>query len=126
MSERQQRAAQLRMAGLSYAQIAQQLNYDSISGAYAATQAGFETACNEPTSDIRKLELERLDVLLTGLWASARKGDVASVDRVLKLMERRARYLGLDSDGSPQAGEQGDIVDDLASKRAHRRSRAEA
>ena len=122
MDDRHTRAAQLRMAGLSYAQIATQLGYANDSGAYDAVQSGFTKQFNEPTTDIRRLEIERLDVLLTGLWAQARRGDVTAIDRVLKVMERRSRYLGLDSDGSPQHGEQGDVVDDLAARRNNRRS----
>jgi hypothetical protein len=122
LDEKRKQAAELRMAGVGYQQIAQQLGFESVSGAYDATQAGLRAAFEEPTSEIRRLEVDRLDAMLTGLWAKARRGDVTAVDRVLKLMERRARYLNLDSDGSPQAGEKGDPVDDLASRRAARRS----
>ena len=42
-------------------------------------------------------ELDRLDKMLQGLWSEARRGNYHSIDRVLRIMERRARYLGLDA-----------------------------
>jgi hypothetical protein len=62
---------------------------------------------------VRRLELERLDALLAVLWplAVAAQPDQYAIDRVLAIMARRARYLGLDapekkdvtSDGKPLA-----------------------
>jgi hypothetical protein len=46
---------------------------------------------------VRHLELERLDDLLLPVWGRARLGELEAVLVVLKIMERRARLLGLDS-----------------------------
>jgi len=46
---------------------------------------------------LRALELLRLDELLNALWDTAIAGDLKAVDRVLKVMERRAKLLGLDA-----------------------------
>jgi hypothetical protein len=35
--------------------------------------------------------------LLKAMWSKAMKGDVARVDRCLRIMERRAKLLGLDA-----------------------------
>lgn len=51
----------------------------------------------EPADELRSLELERLDRLLLGVWSQAAKGNQGAVDRALKIMERRARLLGLDA-----------------------------
>lgn len=51
----------------------------------------------EHAEDVRQLELLRLDAMLDGLWERARAGKATAVDRVLKIMERRARLLGLDA-----------------------------
>jgi hypothetical protein len=45
---------------------------------------------------VRKLECERLDMLLLPHLKKGTKGDVQSAGVVLKLMERRAQYSGLD------------------------------
>lgn len=50
----------------------------------------------EEATDALQLELERLDAMLSGLWKKAETGDTEAIDRVLKIMERRSKYLGLD------------------------------
>lgn len=55
------------------------------------------TKVNESADALRDLQDERLNRLMAGLWNSAASGDVAAVDRVLKIMERQARLHGLDA-----------------------------
>jgi hypothetical protein len=55
------------------------------------------TKVNESADALRDLQDERLNRLLAGLWNQAATGDVAAVDRVLKIMERQARLHGLDA-----------------------------
>jgi len=43
------------------------------------------------------LELSRLDQLLKGIYANAKSGDIAAIDRCLAISMRRARLLGLDA-----------------------------
>lgn len=42
------------------------------------------------------LDLQRLDALIAAMWAKAERGGVGAVDRLIKILERRARLLGLD------------------------------
>lgn len=46
--------------------------------------------------EILELEVARLDQLLASVWERATGGHLESIDRVLKIMDRRARLLGLD------------------------------
>ena len=96
-AERQARALELRKAGLGYAAIAHQLGYAGPSGAYKAIMTALRALTGEPAKELRDLELARLDDLLAGLWADARQGNVQKIDRVLKLMQRRAALLRLDA-----------------------------
>lgn len=41
------------------------------------------------------LELRRLDTALTGIWSRVREGDLYAIDRLLAIMDRRAKYLRL-------------------------------
>lgn len=50
----------------------------------------------EAAEEVKKLELERLDNLFRELWPKALKGQYPAVDRCLRIMERRAKLLGLD------------------------------
>lgn len=94
--ERHKQALQLRMAGMTYDEIAKQLGYASTSGAYDAVISAMKVGCRELAEEVRDLELSRLDRMLMAIWPEALAGNVSVIDRVLKLMERRAKYGGLD------------------------------
>ncbi|MBP2325344.1 Ni,Fe-hydrogenase III large subunit [Kibdelosporangium banguiense] len=96
-AERRARALELRKAGASYEQIAQQCGYSHRGTAHRAVMQALASVADELAADVRDLELTRLDSMLMGLWRAARDGDGSAVDRVLKIMERRAKILGLDS-----------------------------
>ena len=51
----------------------------------------------DSASEIIELETQRLDAMLTTLWPQVAKGHLGAIDRVLRLMDRRARLLGLDA-----------------------------
>ena len=89
-------AAELREAGLDYDTIAEKLGYSDRSGAFRAVQRILKRAQRESGSQLLELELRRLDTMHEGLWLRAQRGDTFSVDRVLKIQERRAKYLNLD------------------------------
>jgi len=106
--ERQRQALELRRAGVGFDQIAQQLGYEDRSGAYRAVVAGLKKTLQEPADELRELELSRLDQLLLAVWTAAanlpkkpnepaRMPQHLAIDRVLRIMERRAALLGLDA-----------------------------
>jgi hypothetical protein len=95
--DRQQAALELRRDGLGFAEIAARLGYGGPSGAYKAVMAGLHKTLREPAAELRNLELTRLDDMLKATWGAAQRGVPQAVDRVLKIMERRAKYLGLDA-----------------------------
>jgi hypothetical protein len=95
--ERQRKAVELRKAGMSYEAIADELGYAGKSGAYKAVHTALTRTLQEPADELRALEAARLDDLWRGIWLDARKGNVAKIDRALKIMARRAALLGLDA-----------------------------
>lgn len=97
--QRQQQAVELRRAGRSYREIARQVGIGVASAhrLVAAAIAEARTTVQEDVVELRALELSRLDGMLGGLWPEARRGNLGAVDRVLKIMERRAKLLGLDA-----------------------------
>ena len=95
--ERQRQALELRKAGASYDSIAKELGYRDRSGAYRAVAVALLKTLQEPAAEVRQLELERLDKMLLGLWRPATSGHEGAVDRVLRIMARRAALLGLDA-----------------------------
>lgn len=96
-TERQRQVLELRKSGLGFQAIADQLGYKDHSGAYRAFRTALRKTLQEPADELRALEVDRLDTMLLGLWPKATRGDTWSVDRVLRIMERRAALLGLDA-----------------------------
>lgn len=112
--KRQEQALQYRIMGATLAQIAEKLGYATAQGAACAIESALKRTLQEPADAVRELELTRLDTMLLGLWPAASKGDIAAIGAAMQIMNRRARYLGLDApekrevtgkDGAPlQAG----------------------
>lgn len=93
---RQVRALELRRNGASFDQIARDLGYGDRTGAHKAVLTALRDTLTEPAEAVRTLELARLDAMLEGIWPAAIAGDVQAIHTVLKIQDRRARYLGLD------------------------------
>ena len=97
--ERQVKAMDLRRSGLTYQEIANKLGV-SLETAHSAVKAGMNEIAEHIRGDAAVLaaeEVARLDAMMVGLWTQARTGHLGAVDRVLRIMERRARLLGLDA-----------------------------
>lgn len=92
---KQLQALELRKAGQSYTAIAQALGYRARVGAYKAVMAALKKTLQEPADELRKVEVERLDDMLGEMWE--KRDRPLYIDRILKIMERRAKLLGLDA-----------------------------
>lgn len=101
--ERQRQALELRKRGMSYSDIAAAIGYKSPSGAHQAVAHALKKTLREEADGLREMEAERLDALLDAVWDKAMRGNKDAVDRVLRIMERRARLLGLDAQGPTAA-----------------------
>jgi hypothetical protein len=95
--EKEGRALELRLYGANYEGIAEQLGYADASGAYKAISRALDRLTAEPSKEVLRIELERLDRMLSAVLGQAVQGHLGSIDRVLKIMERRAKLLGLDA-----------------------------
>lgn len=103
---RQRRALELHLAGATYDAIAKAIGYADHTGARTAVKAALAGAVSiADDEDVLHTELARLDAMLVGLWSGARRGDVAAIDRVLKISERRASLLTLAALARGQAAE---------------------
>ena len=97
--EREEEALKLRLGGLTYRVIGERMGI-SESGAYKAVIRALKRLNEriaEKAEEVRRMELERLDKMLRGLWPAALRGHQGAIDRVLRIMQRRAMYLGLDA-----------------------------
>lgn len=94
---RSQMAFDLRKAGASYDVIAEKLGYKNALSAENAVRQVIERRYKpDDIQHVVYMELERLDALQLIAWRKAKEGDMGAIDRILKIMERRSKYLGLD------------------------------
>lgn len=90
-------ALSLYLAGNSWQTIADSSGFASRGAAYNAVQRELQRDLQLASEEIRRAELMRLDSLVSVFYPKAMSGDGWSCDRVLRIMERRALYLGLDT-----------------------------
>lgn len=95
--EKRRAALELRKAGLSYDDIAKAVGYASGESARQAIRASLKQYEKESAQDIQRLQYAQLQQLVTVLWPKALAGDMAAVDRVLKIQERQASIFGTDA-----------------------------
>lgn len=97
-ARRQLEALELKIQGVSYRAIARRMGYGGPSGAHKAVLAALTRTVDEPSDELRQLELERLDKLMIFPWKLATiGGDLQAVHAVLAISKRRAALLGLDA-----------------------------
>lgn len=98
-AERRSRCVELRKAGHTYEEIAKELGVSNVQ-AWRDIKKVIKDL-NEKTAlsakEVIAIELERLDRMQLSVWPSAIDGNTNAIHAVLKIMERRAKYLGLDT-----------------------------
>lgn len=96
LKKRDARVFELRIQGYTFIQIASEVGFSGPSGAWQAYQRIKSEVIFESIEEARQLELMRLDELHLAVWDRALIGDLPSANCVLKIMDRRAKLLGLD------------------------------
>lgn len=94
-AEKRKHALDLRRAGWSFDDIAAEVGYANKGSAHRAVKQGIADITRESATELLELELSRLDDLMAGAYESARNGDLFAIDRVLKIIDQRAKFLGL-------------------------------
>lgn len=96
--DKERQAIELRRAGATFDDIAKALGYATPQGAYLAYHRALKrTLVEAGADDMRELELDRLDRLQRAVWSRALQGDIQAINTALKILDRRAKYLGLDA-----------------------------
>ncbi len=95
--EKQKRAMALKLAGASYAQIAENLGYADASGAHKAVAVGMKNSLQESAGDLRKIHYGRLEHMLMLVWPAVNQGDSHAVSSALQVMDRMERLYGLNA-----------------------------
>lgn len=98
-TEKQLHALELRKQGLNYEEIAEMMGI-SRQGAWDAVSKGLKNyarVTDEIAEDVREMEIARMDKMLATHLDLAVEGSTRSAEIVLKIMDRRAKLLGLDT-----------------------------
>lgn len=101
---RRQRCVELAAQGATYDEIAATVGFSHRSAARKAVVAALEAVTVEGVHNYRTVELARLDALQNAVWEDAISGNMAAVDRVLRIIQARTRLLGLEQHQSNQNG----------------------
>jgi hypothetical protein len=113
MRRRDARVYELRIQGNTFEQIASEVGYSGPSGAWQAHQRIKSEWIFESIEEARQLELMRLDELQVAVWDRAINGDLPAAHCVLKIMDRRAKLLGLDKPGKVEVNKWDINAEDL-------------
>jgi hypothetical protein len=93
--DRHLQALELRKAGATYQAIAEQLGYAHARGAHKAVASALKATLREVADDVRELEIQRLDAALLAIWRRVQAGDYAAIDRLLGIINSRAKLTGI-------------------------------
>jgi len=99
--EREAKALELRKAGYTFEQIGKSIGVSTAVAQKAYYRVLERLPGIENREQMRRLEAERLDTLMRRRWQAALDGEESAFNQVLRLMERRAKLLGLDEPGNP-------------------------
>ncbi|SLG40240.1 Uncharacterised protein [Mycobacteroides abscessus subsp. abscessus] len=112
-AKKQEQILNLRLAGASVRAIAEKTKIPKSTVQRWMAEA-IEEIKGPPAELVVNMELDRLDQMQLGIWKAAITGDIKAIAAVLKIMERRARYLNLDAAVAPDtSAEAKQALDDL-------------
>ncbi len=111
-AEKRKLALELRLAGMNYRDIAEEVGWKNQASAYKAVEQELAAIPRQEAKQLLVQELERLDVLQLGHWAAARNGDAQAANVVFKAMDMRAKLAGL-YDGNGQEDQSAAVLEQL-------------
>lgn len=127
VAERRSKALALRVAGVHWQQIADQLGHKTAGAAAQDVSRALEarrTEMNGPPDDFTALELERLEAMERAAWTvlrrhSAQGGDevLEAIDRLVRISESRRRLV---RERIAPPAQEASPVDQLRARRARR------
>jgi len=100
-AERIAEALDYRRQGFTFTQIAEAMGI-SYTTAYTYVTDALKAIVEQPAADVKKLMIERLDAMMQTLFVHVAAGTAGkdTIDAILRIEDRRAKWLGLDIDES--------------------------
>lgn len=88
---------ELRKTGANWRQIAEAVGYTHASAARKAYLRAYDRTLQAPADELRDMELDRLDRLQMAYWKDAVEGNIKAADYCLRVIQVRARILGIEA-----------------------------
>jgi len=104
----------LRSSGRTYEQIAMEIGLSGKSQAFRILQRALRRIPAERVDELRALDSARLDAMTSAIWPKALSGDPKAIGLMLKILERRARMLGLDRESTSPTTPDPLVLDEMA------------
>jgi hypothetical protein len=99
-AERAELLHQMRQRGYGWAEITEHLGYANVEAARLTYRSMVQRAAQELSMATKKemlaAEVNRLDQLMAIAWVNAEAGDLKGVDTCVRIIQVRAKLLGLD------------------------------
>jgi hypothetical protein len=119
LNERRKQLAQMKLAGVDWATIADRCGYSSAQTA----MNDWQTVRNRTRAELRSsveearwLEVNRLDRLQAAVWPKAMKGDTKAADTAHRLIVSRCKILGLEAPTQIQLSARMDLESTLVAE----------
>ena len=100
--DKEREIIELRTEGYVWRQIAERVGM-STAGVYKAYNRAMIRTLKPAADEMRELELDRLDTLQQTYWQPAVNGNIRAADFILRVIDKRAKILGLDAPTKIQA-----------------------
>lgn len=101
--ERDRQVLELRRGGATWDQIAQVVGFSNPGSAHKSYQRAMKLTLQQPADELRNAEVDRLDRLQRAFWNDALEGNVRAADLILRIIDKRAKILGLEAPVKVQA-----------------------
>lgn len=96
--KKENQAVELRhQHGMTFESIARELGYANKGSAQKAYKRALKRLEFLDAEDYLKADLERLDQMTETYWIPAVQGNMKAAEMILRIMQKRAEYLGLDA-----------------------------
>ena len=98
--ERRRRVAELRLSGVrKQVDVAARLGYSlgTINGDFRAIDKQWQEETMADIDAEKRMDLARIESLIAALWPKAIKADTYSIDRIVTLMQHKAKLLGTEA-----------------------------
>ncbi len=98
MSQQKRRTAlEMRKAGATYDAIAQAVGYKDGGGARKAVIKAMGDVIQEPVSELKVLQQERLNHMLVAIWQRVQTGDLGAMNMALSIMNKMDALAGTEA-----------------------------